>query len=486
MKTKRIKMLIAFIGLSVASVFAEATATLYLMRPASFLSGMIGKNVYVDVAGAQIGNLPNKKYIKLEIPANVEIEVGAYTTGLVSIARKFMPIILDEGKTCYMQLTFTAEAIGTTNRYSSVMNKNVSQTQYNHDLQWSEVGSSMGKRILKKTKEKEAEDLDFLAKQLELKKIENLSQHLADQDIKSLFSDMRAIRQEQSNLKEEQTTINKQYEEISKVTAKDMPAPTVESEVDVNIPISTKKAENNYALIIANENYEFVDNVDYALHDGEIFKEYCIKTLGIPEKQVLYAKNATSGMMNGEVEKLVKLANIDEGANIIVYYCGHGIPDENTNEAYLIPVDGKGANIVTCYSLNKLYSTLSATKAANITYFLDACFTGSNREGSMLVAARGVAREAKKEVLNGNTVVFAAASQDETAMAYKEKTHGMFTYFLLKKLQDTKGDVTYGELAEYIKKNVQKESILVNDKSQSPNIATSVAVTESWSNMTLK
>lgn len=486
MNTKRIKMLIAFIGLSVASVFAEATATLYLMRPASFLSGMIGKNVYVDVAGAQIGNLPNKKYIKLEIPANVEIEVGAYTTGLVSIARKLMPIILDEGKTCYMQLTFTAEAIGTTNRYSSVMNKNVSQTQYNYDLQWSEVGSSMGKRILKKTKEKEAEDLDFLAKQLELKKIENLSQHLADQDIKSLFSDMRAIRQEQSNLKEEQTTINKQYEEISKVTAKDMPAPTIESEVDVNIPVSTKKAENTYALIIANENYEFVDNVDYALHDGEIFKEYCIKTLGIPERQVLYAKNATSGMMNGEVEKLVKLANIDEGANIIVYYCGHGIPDENTNEAYLIPVDGKGANIVTCYSLNKLYTTLSATKAANITYFLDACFTGANREGSMLVAARGVAREAKKEVLSGNTVVFAAASQDETAMAYKEKTHGMFTYFLLKKLQDTKGYITYGELAEYIKKNVQKESILVNDKSQSPNIATSVAVTESWSNMTLK
>ena len=486
MNTKRIKMLIAFIGLSVASVFAEATATLYLMRPASFLSGMIGKNVYVDVAGAQIGNLPNKKYIKLEIPANVEIEVGAYTTGLVSIARKLMPIILDEGKTCYMQLTFTAEAIGTTNRYSSVMNKNVSQTQYNYDLQWSEVGSSMGKRILKKTKEKEAEDLDFLAKQLELKKIENLSQHLADQDIKSLFSDMRAIRQEQSNLKEEQTTINKQYEEISKVTAKDMPAPTIESEVDVNIPVSTKKAENTYALIIANENYEFVDNVDYALHDGEIFKEYCIKTLGIPERQVLYAKNATSGMMNGEVEKLVKLANIDEGANIIVYYCGHSIPDENTNEAYLIPVDGKGANIVTCYSLNKLYTTLSATKAANITYFLDACFTGANREGSMLVAARGVAREAKKEVLSGNTVVFAAASQDETAMAYTEKTHGMFTYFLLKKLQDTKGDVTYGELAEYIKKNVQKESLLVNDKAQSPNIATSVAVTESWSNMTLK
>ena len=482
MNVKRIKMLIAFIGLSITSVFAEATATLYLMRPATLLSGMMGKNVYVDIAGAQIGPLPNKRYIKVEIPANLEVEIGAYSSGIASIQRKFIPIILKEGTTSYVQLTFTATAVGTS--YNMAFKKDM--TDYSYNLQWSEVGSTMGQRILKKCKKKDAEDLDLLAKTLELKRLENLSEHLAQADMRSMLSDIKAIKQEQSNLKEEQSTISKQYEEISKVTAKDMPAPTVESEVDVNIPISTKKAEKTYALIIANENYEFVDNVDYALHDGEIFKEYCIKTLGIPERQILYAKNATSGMMNGEIEKLVKLANIDEGANIIVYYCGHGIPDENTNEAYLIPVDGKGANIVTCYSLNKLYSTLSATKAANITYFLDACFTGSNREGSMLVAARGVAREAKKEVLNGNTVVFAAASQDETAMAYKEKTHGMFTYFLLKKLQDTKGDVTYGELAEYIKKNVQKESILVNDKSQSPNIATSVAVTESWSNMTLK
>ena len=482
MNVKRIKMLIAFIGLSIASVFAEATATLYLIRPKSLIGGIVGKNVYIEVAGANIGQIPNKRYIKLEIPANLEITIGAHFGFAGTGDRTDMNIILGEGKTCYIEVRFWGEAVGTA--YSMVTKKYM--TQYNYHIGLSEIGHSRGENLLAKTKRKEGEDLEFLAKTLELKRIENLSAYMANEEVKLILSDLRDIRKEQSSLKEEQSTINKQYEEISKVTAKDMPAPTVESEVDVNIPISTKKAENNYALIIANENYEFVDNVDYALHDGEIFREYCIKTLGIPEKQVLYAKNATSGMMNGEVEKLVKLANIDEGANIIVYYCGHGIPDENTSEAYLIPVDGKGANIVTCYSLNKLYSTLSATKAANITYFLDACFTGANREGSMLVAARGVAREAKKEVLSGNTVVFAAASQDETAMAYKEKTHGMFTYFLLKKLQDTKGEVSYGELAEYIKKNVQKESILVNDKSQSPNIATSVAATESWSNMTLK
>lgn len=38
-----------------------------------------------------------------------------------------------------------------------------------------------------------------------------------------------------------------------------------------------------------------------------------------------------------------------------------------------------------------------------------------------LVAARGVAREAKKEILQGNSIVFSASSGDETAMTYKEK-----------------------------------------------------------------
>ena len=53
------------------------------------------------------------------------------------------------------------------------------------------------------------------------------------------------------------------------------------SDVDQNIPQTNKKSEDTYALIIANEEYQFVDDVNFAAHDGEVFKEYCIKTLGI-------------------------------------------------------------------------------------------------------------------------------------------------------------------------------------------------------------
>ncbi len=258
------------------------------------------------------------------------------------------------------------------------------------------------------------------------------------------------------------------------------------SDVDKNIPVTGHKAENTFVLIIANENYTFVDKVDFALNDGKTFKEYCIKTLGVPENQVWLYEDASYGIINSGISKMVKAMNLFTNPHAIVYYCGHGIPDEKTGDAYIIPTDGDAKDMATCYSLNTLYTTFANTQAGQITYFMDACFTGANKEGSMLVAARGVAREPKKETLSGKSVVFSATSADETAMAYKEKQHGLFTYFLLKKLQETKGDVSYADLHEYINASVQKESFLTNNKPQTPVVATSPAVQDSWKGMTLK
>lgn len=263
-------------------------------------------------------------------------------------------------------------------------------------------------------------------------------------------------------------------------------APVKSSDVDVNIPVTTRQSENTFVLIIANENYSFVDNVPYALHDGEIFREYCIKTLGVPERQVWLYKDATAGIISGGVDKMVQAMSIFDNARAIVYYCGHGIPDEHTGDAFIVPTDGKGTNTETCYSLNRLYKTLAESKAENVTYFLDACFSGANKEGSMLVAARGIAVRPKESIIKGNSVVFSAASGDETAMTFEDKSHGLFTYFLLKKLQETKGDVSYGELSDYIKKNVQKEAFLTNEKPQTPVTATSMDLQSTWRSMTLK
>ena len=71
-------------------------------------------------------------------------------------------------------------------------------------------------------------------------------------------------------------------------------------------------------------------------------------------------------------------------------------------------------------------------------------------------------------------------------MTYPEKGHGLFTYFLLKKLQETEGNVSYEDLAKYIKDNVKKEAFLINEKPQTPIIATSESSSDIWKKMSLK
>ena len=262
------------------------------------------------------------------------------------------------------------------------------------------------------------------------------------------------------------------------------PAPN--SDVDKDIPQSKTKNENFFAFIIANENYPEAP-VPYALNDGRIFKEYCLKTLGLPEKQIRIFEDATVGRIIAAIEQIKEIANAYDGeAEIILYYAGHGVPDDKKNAAYLLPVDGSSSDITTTgYSLEKLYSELGKLKLKSVTVFLDACFSGAKREDEMLASARGVAIKVKDEAPKGNMVVFSAATGDETAHQYEEKGHGLFTYFLLKKLQETQGNVTYGELSDYVNKQVKRQSVVINNKRQTPTVIPSASVVD-WQGLKLK
>ena len=83
-------------------------------------------------------------------------------------------------------------------------------------------------------------------------------------------------------------------------------------------------------------------------------------------------------------------------------------------------------------------------------------------------------------------VVFTAAQGDETAYPYNDKRHGMFTYFLLKKLQETKGEVTLGELSDYLVEEVGRQSFVKNGKMQTPTTSPSASFMGNWRNMKLK
>ena len=457
MKKKLSVLLIAL--LTIGQAFAEdEIATIILSRPQDF-GGMLttaygGKNYYaldhfIYLDNQYLGNVTSGTYFE------IEVETGSHTI-VGYVGNKGQERAKEEGQ-----------------KYSLTINTIANQTYY---ASINEKKMTISKTDEKKWKKETTTGIVPVGWGATIAFKGGVVNYLKTNPMTSIKN---ADMLTQNNERTQQVTAPQSPSSASKPKR-------VLSDVDQNIPTSKNSADDTYVLIIANEEYQFLDNVNFASYDGETFKEYCIKTLGVPERQIRYCPNATYGILSGGVDWLSYALNNFEGSRAIVYYCGHGIPDEKTNEAYIIPVDGKGTNTATCYSLNRLYKTLADTKAASITYFMDACFTGANKEGSMLVAARGVAREAKKETIEGKAVVFSASSGDETAMTYEEKQHGLFTYYLLKKLQETEGNVTYEDLASYISKNVKKDAFLLNEKPQTPVVATSPAAAETWKSMKLK
>ena len=279
---------------------------------------------------------------------------------------------------------------------------------------------------------------------------------------------------------------------VNKVTSTDSKSLTNESNT-MYIPISKESNKNTYALIIGNEDYasyqtglSYEQNVEYALNDARLFREICNKTLGVPSENIIFLENATfvkTKQAITQIELICKHASIKP--SLLFYYSGHGLPDELTKVPYIIPVDASGSNLEFGISLSELYKSLTKYPTEKAIVILDACFTGGARN-SGLVASRTVRVRPKHDNLNGNLVVFSASSEDQPSKSYKDKEHGLFTYYFTSKIIEKGGDVTLGELDEFVRSNVPVKSILINKSEQVPQTNISSGIIDEWKNWTLK
>ena len=282
------------------------------------------------------------------------------------------------------------------------------------------------------------------------------------------------------------TTINIASNQKDKVVK--IESASLTADIDKNIPETNIKNPNKYALIIGNEDYTSrqsglgsESNVAFAVNDAKVFKEYALKTFGIEEANVYYLTNATSGEMSQKISLVCQiLQKLNGKGELVFYYAGHGFPDEVTKTPYLIPVDVNATNLSNAVNLFGLYKQFSNANPNKVSVFLDACFSGGGRDAGLL-AARAVKVKPKMEIIEGNIVVFSATSEEQSALPFKEKQHGMFTYQLLKNIQETKGNVTYGELESTVKEKVSIESLKINQKSQDPQVLFSSKLINQWS-----
>jgi hypothetical protein len=271
--------------------------------------------------------------------------------------------------------------------------------------------------------------------------------------------------------------------------ADDIQIRSLSSDVDKNLPANPRSVQGRFALIIGNEDYSRYQknlqteaNVPFARNDARVFSDYAVRTLGVPQDNIYLLLDATAGEMQQKIDLISKLAaKTGAEAEVIMFYAGHGFPDEVEHNAYLIPVDVTGSNLTSAVKLQDVYDRLGQTGAKRVTIMLDACFSGGGRNAP-LMAARGVKVKPKQDYITGNMVVFTASSGEQMALPLESQQHGLFTYYLLKKLQESSGKVTYGELADYLSQKISIESLKVNQKEQDPQVQVSTTIETEWKN----
>lgn len=262
------------------------------------------------------------------------------------------------------------------------------------------------------------------------------------------------------------------------------------SDVDENIPQVIDKGINNNLFVVAigNETYsdKSISSVKYANNDVSIFVDYCQQALGVPKQNIHKLENATHNQIKYELNWFSQVASAYGGdAKFIFYYAGHGIPDEVSKASYLLPVDCYINDLSTAYPLAELYDRLGKLETNSVIVFLDACFSGMSRSGTFLSSSRGVVIKPKSFTPQNESLFVLSATQDaETAYPYEEQQHGIFTYFLLKKLQESPNSLTLIELSDYVVENVKRASVVINGKPQTPNV--NVVSKHLWQNFRIK
>ncbi|MBR3724392.1 MAG: caspase family protein [Bacteroidales bacterium] len=281
--------------------------------------------------------------------------------------------------------------------------------------------------------------------------------------------------------------------------------------VDFNIPhIEENINSKTYALIIADEEYTApLPNCDFATNDGDVLHQYFVHTLGIPTRHVKVLHNAgRQEIYNEGIHWLKDIIKAQSGdVHIIIYYAGHGVTNQKF-APYLMPsgvdvskirafrsktgllpdnIELKGGDaekiLNQCISFDTLTGWFNRVEALSYTFIIDASFDGIQRSGKPFFTIKKESKRYRTPRVRSDIVIFMAADGDKTAYSFIDQHHGFFTYYILKELKYSRGEITFQDLFNNVTKNQAYESSL-QGKLQEPSMIIGGKLGENWGTRT--
>ncbi len=231
-----------------------------------------------------------------------------------------------------------------------------------------------------------------------------------------------------------------------------------------------------FALVVGIENYRDISAPNGARADAERFAKMLQESMGVPQKNIrlLTDQKATRSDILAQANWLKK--NVPPGGRIYFYFSGHGSPDVETGQSYILPYEASPELLKdTGVQLSNVLGRLGKSEAREVLAFVDSCFSGSGGrsllpEGTRpLVPVKQVAKKPK-------VALFSAADASQISGNVPGENAGLFTNYVLEGLGkgkadgDGNGQVTLAELGSYVQPRVERVA-KQNSRDQTPKLS---------------
>ena len=222
--------------------------------------------------------------------------------------------------------------------------------------------------------------------------------------------------------------------------------------------------EKYYALIIGNNDYEKLEDLDNAINDAKDLEKVLKEKYGFETTLLL---NKKSDETEDAIIKFTQ--NREKNDNILIYYAGHGqiVKKQKLDRGYWLPTDA-GPKIDSKWISNiNIKDYIGSSDAKHILLIVDSCFSG--------YLTRGSAENKSVEKLTQNTIerlqkkktrlVITSGGNEQVADAIGASKNSVFAEPLIKALKNNTDVIRSIELF------LKVQNYVINNAQQTPEHA---------------
>jgi len=213
-------------------------------------------------------------------------------------------------------------------------------------------------------------------------------------------------------------------------------AERLETASESNAEVSLPHMGRYYALVIGNNAYQFVPRLKTAENDARATSEILREKYGFESKLLLNATRQQILAALGEYRR-----KLEDDANLLIYYAGHGYYDTETEKGYWLPVDATKEDSANWIIADDVTSMIKAIPAKHILIVSDSCYSGTITRGLELrpTTLLGRSRQLKK-LSEGKSRILMASGGNEPVADGGGGGHSVFANSLLRALSQIDQD----------------------------------------------